>query len=224
VRIIAATNKDLQVEVDAKRFREDLYFRLKAVTLHIPPLRKRKGDIEELVNFFLEKTAAQNKIPVPKITPEAMNYLIEYSWPGNIRELKNTIESAVTLNITGTLEESLFMQLLRREPPREESRNLPVSLHKSGADFEREMIYRALIEIKKDLVDLKQAFFERPQNNGSSINGYSVEEISPLYEVEKNSIIKALNYSKGNKRLAAKALKISERTLYRKIKEYDIEI
>ncbi|HEX3072829.1 MAG TPA: helix-turn-helix domain-containing protein, partial [Ignavibacteriales bacterium] len=84
--------------------------------------------------------------------------------------------------------------------------------------------YRALIEIKKDLVDLKQAFFERPQNNGSSINGYSVEEISPLYEVEKNSIIKALNYSKGNKRLAAKALKISERTLYRKIKEYDIEI
>lgn len=224
VRIIAATNKDLQVEVDAKRFREDLYFRLKAVTLHIPPLRKRKGDIEELVNFFLEKTAAQNKIPVPKITPEAMNYLIEYSWPGNIRELKNTIESAVTLNITGTLEESLFMQLLKREPPREESRNLPVSLHKSGADFEREMIYRALIEIKKDLVDLKQAFFEKPQNNGSSINGYSVEEISPLYEVEKNSIIKALNYSKGNKRLAAKALKISERTLYRKIKEYDIEI
>lgn len=224
VRIIAATNKDLQVEVDSKRFREDLYFRLKAVTLHIPPLRRRKGDIEELVNFFLVRVAAQNKIPLPRITPEAMNYLVNYSWPGNIRELRNTIESAVTLNITGTLDESLFIQLLKRElPPHEETRNLPISLHKSGADFEREMIYRALIEIKKDLVELKQAFFEKPQTNGS-INGYDVEEISPLYEVEKNSIIKALNYSKGNKRLAAKALKISERTLYRKIKEYDIEV
>jgi transcriptional regulator with PAS, ATPase and Fis domain len=154
-----------------------------------------------------------------------MDFLINYNWPGNIRELRNTLESAVTLNQSGILDENLFAQLLRREvPQREEDRNLPVSLHKSTEDFEREMIYRALFEIKKDLMDLKEAIYTtRPAENNHD-NGYDVEEVIPLYEMEKNSIIKALNYSKGNKRLAAKALKISERTLYRKIKEYDIEI
>lgn len=97
VRIIAATNKDLQTEVDAKKFRKDLYFRLKAVTLFIPPLRERKEDISLLVNHFLNSYSNQNRVEVPKINNEALNLLNEYDWPGNIRELKNVLETAIAL-------------------------------------------------------------------------------------------------------------------------------
>ncbi|MGE5409485.1 MAG: sigma-54 interaction domain-containing protein, partial [Clostridiales bacterium] len=108
VRIIAATNKDLQKEVDAKRFREDLYFRLKAVTLYVPPLRKRKEDISGLTDSFIDNYAKANDIPTPRITNEAREILVNYSWPGNIRELKNTIETAIALNRTGILDVESF--------------------------------------------------------------------------------------------------------------------
>ena len=112
VRIIAATNKNLQDEVDSRKFRRDLYFRLKAVTLSIPPLRTRKGDIEELVNFFALQYAEANHIKVPEITDDALNLLKEYSWPGNIRELKNTIETAMALNKYDRLDATSFSTLL----------------------------------------------------------------------------------------------------------------
>ena len=217
VRIIAATNKDLQKEVDSKRFREDLFFRLKAVTFSIPPLRKRIGDIEELAKFFLKSYSEGNHITTPRITDEAMEILKSYSWPGNIRELKNTIETAVALNKNGVLDEFSFIPLLReieRDAP--SRRNLPVFLNKTPEDADRELMYRALFEIKKDLIELKDLIYRRQDE----INGN--DEVLTLADVEKNAIIKALDKTHGNKRLAARLLNVSERTFYRKMKDYEL--
>ncbi len=151
VRIIAATNKDLQEEVNSRRFREDLFFRLKAVSLNIPPLRKRKGDIPLLVNHFLENYTSLNKISLPKITDDAMDILMEYDWPGNVRELKNAIETAVTLNRGSIIDVDSFSELIVREDENFSSRNLPVFLRKTPEDADREILYRALFRNKKRL-------------------------------------------------------------------------
>jgi len=97
VRIIAATNRDLEKDVASGRFREDLYYRLNVVVLHMPPLRERHGDIPKLVDYFLKKYAARNKRTVAGITPECMDLLVRYPWPGNVRELENSIERGVIL-------------------------------------------------------------------------------------------------------------------------------
>jgi len=220
VRIIAATNKDLQKEVDSKNFRDDLFFRLKAVTLFIPPLRRRREDIPLLANYFIENYAKANNIPIPSISQEAMDLLFEYNWPGNIRELKNTVETAIALNRNGILDDITFSHL-KTDWERIEGRNLPVSLKRSPEDLDREMIYRALFEIKKDLVELKQMMHsskEILQDSGL----IKVDEVVPMDTLEREAIKNAINFAKGNKRQAAKLLKISERTLYRKIKEYDL--
>ena len=217
VRIIAATNKDLQKEVDSKRFREDLFFRLKAVTFNIPPLRKRKGDIEEFAMFFLKSYSEGNHITTPRITNEAMEILKNYSWPGNIRELKNAIETAIALNKNGILDEFSFIPLLReinKDIPSQ--RNLPVFLNKTPEDADRELMYRALFEIKKDLIELKDLIYHRQEEISNN------DEVIPLAEVEKNAMIKALEKTHGNKRMAARLLNISERTFYRKMKGYEI--
>ncbi len=221
VRLIAATNKDLQKEVDAKRFREDLYFRLKAVTLTIPPLRKRKSDIEKLVQHFLKVYSEQNKIEIPKLTAEALNLLMNYNWPGNIRELKNVIETALALSRTNLIDEDIFHNLLNIENPSVQPRNLPVFLHKSPEEVDRELLYRALFEIKKDIVELKDLVTQR--NKDISVNmSPNPQEVVSLDELEKEAIKNALRYYNGNKRKAAEMLNISERTLYRKIKHYGL--
>lgn len=219
VRIIAATNKDLQKEVEAKRFRDDLYFRLKAVTLTIPPLRKRKEDIEELARLFAKNYSESNKMQLPLITDDTFQLFREYPWPGNIRELKNTIETAMALNRNGILTPDNFISLLKFEEP-EENRRLPVYLKKSPEEADRELMYRALFEIKKDIMELKDLIYHR-QNEVQSYENQK-KDIVPLNELEKEAIINALEKTHGSKRIAAKLLNISERTLYRKIKEYDI--
>ena len=222
VRFITATNKDLQTEVNRKHFREDLYFRLKVVTLNIPPLRKRKGDIELLADYFMQDYAKENRMPIPVLTPEALHILMEYNWPGNIRELKNTIETAIALNKEGVLGPDSFTSLLTKEKAFNEHRNLPVYLRKTPEEADRELLYRALFEIKKDLIELKDLIIHRQGEisvNGSEKNN---RDVQPLDEMEKDAIKNALEITRGSKRKAAKLLNISERTLYRKIKEYDL--
>lgn len=219
VRIIAATNKDLQKEVDARKFREDLYFRLKAVTLTIPPLRKRKSDIEDLAKHFIKGYCVANKIDIPEISPAALEILKNYSWPGNIRELKNTIETALALNKGKALTEEMFQELVTDYVEYEEQRNLPVFLRKSSEDADRELLYRALFELKKDIMELKDILVHH--TNVNSLHRQE-EEILSITDLEKEAIKKALDRTKGSKRKAAKLLNISERTLYRKLKEYDI--
>lgn len=221
VRIIAATNKDLQRAVDSKHFREDLYFRLKAVTLNIPPLRKRKNDIEELANHFLKSYSEQNNIRYRPITADAMELLKDYPWPGNVRELKNTIETAIALSRTGTLDSAAFVSLLH--PPIVEeapSRNLPIFIKKTPEEVDRELLYRALFEIKKDLIELKDLFHQRQDEVYSRSD--DSREIMSLQDVEKEAIRSALDKTRGNKKQVAELLKISERTLYRKIREYGL--
>ena len=223
-RIIAAANKDLQREVDSKKFRNDLYFRLKAVSLNIPPLRERPEDIYLLINFFLQSYVEKNNIPEPKITNAGYDLLSNYFWPGNVRELKNVVESAIALNNNSELDEDSFLPLLTVESSHEDKfRNLPVHLSKSAEELDREMIYRALIEIKKDLVELKSLAANPSSSEFQSLTDIPVNEVIPLEQLEKKAIINALNFTRSNKRKAAKLLNISERTLYRKLKEYDIQ-
>lgn len=222
VRIIAATNKDLQREVDAKKFRNDLYFRLKAVSLNIPPLRTRRGDIIELATIFLKNYSINNRIKTaPYITQDAEQYLTKYNWPGNIRELKNVVESAAALSKSGVLDADSFIPLLNETRTDDESRNLPVYVNRSAESLDREMIYRALIEIKKDLMDLKQIAVKN--ENGNSSIRLNPNEVISLDVVEKEAILNAVNFAKHNKRKAARLLGISERTLYRKLRDYGIE-
>jgi DNA-binding NtrC family response regulator len=221
-RIIAATNKNLQTEVDTKHFREDLYFRLKAVTLNIPPLRKRKEDIMELVNHFVKQYCQRNNTSEPVITNQAFDILQNYAWPGNIRELKNSIETAIALNKGNILTDESFAFLLKDEVISARQRNLPVFVKKSSEEVDREMILRALIEIKKDLIELKQIVYNNNTEREEKKYDITGDDIIPLEELEKEAIIKALSYTKDNKKQAARLLKMNERTLYRKIKEYNI--
>lgn len=222
VRIIAATNKDLQKEVDTGKFREDLYFRLKAVTISIPPLRKRKGDIEELAYNFITKYAEANKIKPPRLTDDALELLKGYSWPGNIRELKNTIESAIAISQSDVLDTEQFLHLLNVPAEDADQRNLPIFLKKTPEEVDREILYRALFEIKKDIIELKDLVVQKHLEVKSPSESEVRKEVIPLDEMEKEAIKSALDQTRGNKRKAAQKLKISERTLYRKIKEYDI--
>lgn len=225
VRIIAATNKDLQKEVASKKFREDLYFRLKAVTLHIPPLRERKIDIEPLTLHFINEYCKNAKIPAPELSNEALEILINYHWPGNIRELKNTVESVLALNTGKVLTEQNFIHLMPKTEEVESSRNLPIFTRKLPEDVDREIIYRALFELKKDILEIKDLLLKRNEFESTTvINKDSDDDTLDIQEIEKNTIIKALEKTHWNKRKAAKLLNISERTLYRKIKEYDIKI
>ncbi len=220
VRIIAASNRTLQDEVDRHKFRNDLYFRLKAVTLTIPTLRQRREDIPLLADMFLREYSIRNKLPEIKITTRAYDLLTGYYWPGNVRELKNVIETAAALTRSNLLDTEAFVPLLSSYRETSESHNLPVHLKKAPEDLDREMIYRALIEIKKDLMDLKSlAGNMSPQEQHNHVE---INEVAPMHIVERKAILNALNFTKWNKKNAAKLLEISERTLYRKIKEYDL--
>ncbi len=223
VRIIAASNKDLQKEVDAKRFRQDLYFRLKAVTLNIPPLRERREDILVLAEHFIEIYANKNNIPKPQLTKDAIELLNNYPWPGNVRELKNTVETAMALTKSNILTAEIFRPLLTEVRKNDPNRNLPVHVNKSADAIDREIILGALIEIKKDLNELKNIALKNQQVVNPETQNVQITEVIPLDEIEKQAILQALNFTNGNKRKAAELLKISERTLYRKLKEYEIQ-
>ena len=194
---------------------------VKAVTLNIPPLRKRKSDIEELSKYFVNLYSEQNRIRPRPITDDAMELLRNYNWPGNVRELKNTIETAMALNRNGILDSSSFVSLLHppieEEPPR---RNLPIFVKRTPEEVDRELLYRALFEIKKDLIELKDLINQR-QDEVHYQNPDSQEVLS-LADAEKEAIRNALDKTRGNKKGAAQLLNVSERTLYRKIKDYDL--
>ncbi len=233
VRVIAATNKDLDQEVRQSRFRSDLFFRLRSINIHVPSLRDRKDDIPLLIDEFARQISERNKIPFQGITPEAMEMFKEYHWPGNVRELKNLVESMMVIE-RGKLIDVPETRKFLRTSPEEPARHLPVHTHKTAEQVERELIYRALLEVKSDIMELKHMLSQRTEQsipvssqyveaNVDTDNHESGERFVPLDEMEKRMIIGALERFTGNRRLAAKALNISERTLYRKIKEYGLE-
>ncbi len=232
VRVIAATNKDLESEMRAGQFRADLFFRLRAVNIAVPPLRQRPDDIPLLVRHFAEDVARKNKITFAGISDAAMKVLQEYSWPGNVRELRNVVESMLVLESGKRIDVEEARKYIKERMPESHDRNLPVHVGKSVEQAERELILRALLDIKGNLLDLRSLIAEQAHALEALRSDHSTEAVVQddkedqplsLEEMEHKMIAEALERFKGSRRAAARALSISERTLYRKIKEYGLE-
>jgi transcriptional regulator with PAS, ATPase and Fis domain len=230
VRILAATNRDLSRMVQMKHFRKDLYYRLKAITIHIPPLRERKEDIPLLVDYFVKETLTGNDIQFQGFTPDAIELIKNYPWSGNIRELKNFIESIIILAAGKKVDAEMVREHLYhyQEIP-EFSSALPMPVHTSVEQAERELIYKALLSLGVEIRDMKEILLNMNRNINHQDISQDVEDVSyqddvqPIEEMEKQMIRKAMAKFNGNKRKTAQALQISERTLYRKLKDYGLE-
>jgi len=241
VRVIAATNRDLTQGVKKGEFRQDLYFRLHAVNIQIPPLRSRNGDIMLLADQFADHFSQQNKIDFKGFDESAVKILEGYSWPGNVRELKNLVESIIVLEKGNRIDSFMLNKYLHYTPY--EERLLPIPLNKSTEQAEREFLYRALIDLKNEIAQLRELMLTKlfppkrlkPWENIEPVT-FAHENHEILYtdtsdeqkpaitmqEMERDLIESTLRKFNGNKRKTARSLKISERTLYRKIKEYDL--
>lgn len=234
VRVIAATNKDLERQVRNGNFREDLFYRLRSVNIRVPPLRDRREDIPLFFDMFVRDFCERNGLHFAGITDEAMQLLMNYDWPGNIRELKNVVESMLVIERGKRLEPEDVRKHLKGYRENHEERNLPVFLNRTAEQAERELLYRALVEMRKDILEVKnllarQIYHEAPVParseytiEGVEASVQDAEESMALDEMERKMIVNSLDKFHGNRRLAAKALRISERTLYRKIKEYGL--
>ncbi|HEX4574072.1 MAG TPA: sigma-54 dependent transcriptional regulator [Gemmatimonadales bacterium] len=240
VRVIAATNKALKDEVSLGRFRDDLYYRLNVLSIYLPPLRDRKADIPLLVRRFIAEFAAAQHRPFRGIAPEALQILVDAEWPGNIRQLRNLVESMVVLAPDGEIRAEDIPRDIR-----ERGRGLPMRLPSATREVagqELEFIFRSLVELKLQVEELRRRLDQHPQRvevievgPGSTLGPATPVEAEPapegdvvyrpgmtMAEVERATIEAALRETKGNRRKAAEVLGIGERTLYRKIKEYAI--
>jgi DNA-binding NtrC family response regulator len=229
VRVLAATNKDLENEVRHKHFRADLFFRLRSVNIVVPPLRERPEDIPVFFRSFVNEFTRKNGIPFGGITDAAMHLLQEYRWPGNVRELRNVVESMLVIENGKVIEVGDLPRYLKDLRSPADERLLPVPVNKTVEQAERELILRALLDIKGNIVELRNMLNERPSATGQVGEALASSGLVPgggsdlsLQEMEKRMITEALQRYKGNRRVAARALNISERTLYRKIKEYGV--
>ncbi len=235
VRIIAATNKNLEQAVQQNEFRRDLFYRLKAIKIDIPPLRRRRADIPVLVRKFADEYVRKNNINFKGFAPEAIELLKEYNWPGNVRELRNFIETAIILNKGDIVHSEYVRSALNMQAEQKRVENLPVPLNKTPEQAERELIYRTLISMKLDLSEIKETLHAlingqiKPQS-GSPFTNYTDnnldedKEVKPtsLNAMERELIKETLKKYGGSRRKTARALQISERTLYRKINEYGL--
>lgn len=233
-RVIAATNRDLGQMVKQRTFRKDLYYRLKAVAIHIPPLRERREDIPLLLETMVKEILSREKIEFAGFTEEALETLYQYSWPGNVRELRNFVETIVILARGQKVTSQMVREHLSHyEETVEVSTTLPMPLGINVQEAERELVYKALVSLGLEIKEMKGLllqFFERL--NGVMPGGMMYEpvessaaqdmEIKPLEEIERETIARALDKFRGNRRKVARVLNISERTLYRKIKEYGL--
>ena len=174
VRVIAATNKDLEHEVYSKRFRPDLFYRLRSVNVRIPPLRERRDDIPIFFARFAKDLGEKNNITFLGISDEAMELMTQYYWPGNVRELRNVVESMLVIENGRRLTADDVRKYLKGAHTNGDERNLPVYIPKSAESAERELIYRALVDMKTDLMDMKNLLL-----NGGTSAGFVRRETVP---------------------------------------------
>lgn len=256
VRVIAATNLNIPDAVRNGKFREDLFYRLNTIPIMVPPLRERQDDIPLLFRKFAADFAERYRMPAVRLTEEAVQVLKAFRWPGNVRQLKNVTEQVSIIE----QERSVDALTLKKYLPDTEVLLPAVAGHEpadGGFASEREILYKILFDMKKDMNDLKRLVYDLMQNEpdvkparepvnppGTSLvlhNAYDsqpvfarredavqeseavIEESFSLEEKEKEMIVKALEKNNGKRKLAAKDLGISERTLYRKLKEYHLE-
>ena len=231
VRIIAATNRDLAKEVINKNFREDLYFRLKSINLHIPPLRERKSDINLLFNTFVMDFCRNNNINFKGIEPEAMEYILNYVWYGNVRELKNFAESIIVLNPDKIISlEDVKKQL---KPISYESSSLPAltSVSKQFIQPDMDLILRALFELKTDILEIKNQIQSlKTERNALPYNletdFYIPKEViktMTFEEIDKAALEYLLKIYKWDINKIAEITERTPRNIYNKIKLYDIK-
>ena len=245
VRVIAASNINFMHAVREGKFREDLYYRLNAVPIYIPPLRERKGDIHLLFMKFALDFADKYKMPAVRLEPDARTLLEAYRWPGNIRQLKNVAEQISVLESN----RQISAEVLGKYLPADDPNSLPVRNCDSGTAGniqDRDIIFKMLFQLREEVDELK-AMIGRPDSNVpeipqvhalpaklSDIPDFSivvpsaevehVKEEAPLtiHDMNDDMIRKALEKHEGRRKAAAAELGISERTLYRKIKELKI--
>jgi len=266
VRVVAATNENMQRAISSGKFREDLFYRLSTVPIPLPPLRNRKEDIYLLFRKFASDFADKYRMPAVRLTDDAVQLVNNYSWPGNIRQLKNLVEQISVIETSRELDALTLNSYL----PAEREKVPAILGETAGENFsERELMYKFLFDMKKDLSDLKKLVIELvgqggdfslnndqaavvnrlykevnpaygqskylPSPTESTQEDYSknsdtedietheeVEESLSLEDREKELIQKALEKHRGKRKYAAAELGISERTLYRKIKEYNL--
>lgn len=267
VRVVAATNENMQRAIQSGKFREDLLYRLSTVPISLPPLRQRHDDIYLLFRKFANDFADKYRMPAVKLTPDAIQVLNNYSWPGNIRQLKNLVEQLSVIEQEREIDGARLHSYL----PAEKDQTPMVLTGSENKIDERELMYQFLFDMKKDLNELKKLVVELLNNQGEfslsndqremvnrlysdvhvgekrilppqapknvePIVNYSdqdedeiidlheeVEESLSLEDQEKELIQRALEKHKGRRKHASDELGISERTLYRKIKEYNIQ-
>lgn len=270
VRIVAATNVDLLEKIQNGKFREDLYYRLNTVPIHLPPLRERKEDILLLFRKFAADFSAKYRIPPIQLHPSATEILLQYRWPGNIRQLKNVVEQISIIETNREIDANTLIQYLPNY-----SSGLSTGLAETPKEppTEREILYKILFDLKREISEIKSIIIELIENNpglkiqdprkviiekltetGSLLpspipsheknvthsyamppdmpssrepnivdqHSEEIEETLSLEEIEKDMIRKALIKYKGKRKPAARELGISERTLYRKIKEFNL--
>jgi transcriptional regulator with PAS, ATPase and Fis domain len=263
VRVVAATNENMMKAIQSGKFREDLFYRLNTVPINLPPLRARSEDIHLLFRKFAHDFAEKYRMPAIKLQPDAVDLVLRYPWPGNIRQLRNLVEQ---LSVLETSREMDALSLEKYLPLQTEQTPILVG-ESTGQESisERELMYKFLFEMKRDLSELKKLVLEMVSQQGdfqlnsdqtAVINRFyqdigsqqrslpssslehavlsenpetghfeehvEIEESLSLGERERELIQKALEKHRGKRKYAAAELGISERTLYRKIKEYNL--
>jgi len=252
VRVVAASNRNMEKEVETGTFRKDLFYRLKAITIAVPSLSDRKEDIPILATKFANDCAIRNQILFKGFSEGAFQVMSQHLWPGNIRELKNFIESLVILEKGGVIKTDVVYRYLNAESsPTDLNPLLPVKLDRSVDQAERELILQQLFMLRREIAEMKELLArgaqQPPIGDGNSNEYHPALEVLPeehsteiqadenvtilnpqilgtmtAAEVEKELILRSLQRFNFNKRKTAQALEMAERTLYRKIKEYGI--
>ena len=255
VRVIAATNKNLAELVTKDLFRQDLFYRLKTVMVHVPSLRDRVEDINPLVERFALEFTRSNEILYRGFMPEAIRIMKQYNWPGNIRELKNFVEKIMVLEKG----ERITSEMVNRELSDvlldnvSDSYRLPIAVNRTSEQAEIDIILRQLFSLKQDTELIRKILGSEKDGNvspivNSIIPDESMKVISPIpdttmevtedgqplirddaigeiimKDLEKEAIIRTLRFFNNNRRKTARSLGVSERTLYRKIEDYNLE-
>ena len=257
VRIIAATNRELEKEVQEGKFRQDLFFRLNNVRITLPPLRQRPEDIKDLVDYFANLVSRKLSNDYEGIEDEAVNILKSLPWSGNIRELKNLVETIMTLEKVNYITADVVRKYIPRALPAHEymdsdKKKSLISLRREEdheEDFsdksqkkELGIIFRTLLEMRNEMSDLRyamhtlmneiddlkdhtpnQSYNEPVDHVNSEEEAFEQIEDMSLADIEKKMIERTLRRFSGKRRLAAQTLGISERTLYRKIRDYELD-
>ena len=244
VRVVAATNVNLLNAIRDGKFREDLYYRLCTVPIHIPPLRERKDDIILLFRKFALDFADQNMVPAIRLTPDAQELARNYRWPGNIRQLQGVVNRISVLETSRTI----TAEVLARYLPADGSDHLPVRTSEAGSDYlsDRDIIFKILYQLRQDIDSLNARLDHLPEDipsekdpargkliiSAEDVHSNPLQQETPpitgqepvsIQDVSAELIRKALERNGGRRKPAAEELGISERTLYRKIKELGIQ-